>query len=144
MSELNLLVKRISNTAKLPTKAHESDMCFDLYSDRVTIAKPNSLTKIYTGIACKFPNGYGGLIQDRSSISTQKELFKVAGVIDAGYRGEIVIVLRNPTKFKIIVNSGEKIAQLQLVEQITANIVEVNELDSTDRNDRGFGSTGTS
>jgi dUTP pyrophosphatase len=137
-------VKRLSDMALPPQKAHAGDLGYDLFSAVGTAIFPNETKVVKTGIAIQFPAGYGGFIKDRSSVATKKGLFTVAGVIDNGYIGEICIALYNGTDSLIHVAPGEKIAQLVLIPTVNFEIEEVDELVSADqRGDGGFGSTGT-
>jgi dUTP pyrophosphatase len=137
-------IKRLSENAKLPNKAHAGDLGYDLYADESAAIFPNETKVVKTGIAIQLPAGYGGFIKDRSSVATKKGLFIVAGVIDNGYIGEICIALYNGTDSLIHVAPGEKIAQLVLIPTVSFNVEEVNELVSADqRGEGGFGSTGT-
>ena len=136
-------VKRLSEKAQLPTKAHLGDLGYDLYANEGTAVFPHETKIVKTGIAIQFPEGYGGFIKDRSSVATKKGLFTVAGVIDNGYIGEICIALYNGTDSLIHVAPGEKIAQLVLIPTVDFEVEEVNEVIPTDqRADGGFGSTG--
>jgi dUTP pyrophosphatase len=136
-------VKRLSENATLPQKAHSGDLGYDLFSVEDVIIFRDETKLISTGIAIEFPVGYGGLIKDRSSVATKKNLFTVAGVIDNGYTGEIRIALFNASDGATKISAGEKIAQLVLIPTVDFEITEVFELSSTDgRGLQGFGSTG--
>lgn len=138
---LTLKVKRASPTTKLPTRAHDTDAGIDLYADideEINVA-PNSMIKIPTGIAFEIPNGYMGLLKDRSSQGV-KGNHVYAGVIDSAYRDYIVIVIHSAYGMKIL--PGEKIAQILILPVPQMELVEVNELSVTDRGTNGFGSTG--
>lgn len=136
-------VKRLSEKAQLPTKAHLGDLGYDLYAAEDVIIYPGHTTVISTGIAIEFPEGYGGVIKDRSSVATKMELFTVAGVIDNGYIGEIKIALYNGGLGVQKITTGTKIAQLILIPTVDFAVVEVNEVVASDlRGDGGFGSTG--
>lgn len=136
-------VKRLSEYARLPEKAHLGDLGYDLYSNEGVTIFPSETKIVKTGIAIQFPEGYGGFIKDRSSVATKKGLFTVAGVIDNGYIGEICIALYNGTDSLIHVGPGEKIAQLVLIPTVDFEVEEVDEVVPTDlRADGGFGSTG--
>lgn len=136
-------VKRLSEKAVLPKKAHAGDLGYDLFSAEQVLIFPGRTAIIPTNIAIQFPEGYGGLIRDRSSVATQRSLITVAGVIDNGYTGEIKIALHNLTDSVQQVFVGEKIAQLILLPTVNFTVEEVTELESLDgRNDKGFGSTG--
>jgi dUTP pyrophosphatase len=137
-------VKRLSEYARLPEKAHRGDLGYDLYSNEGAAIFPSETKIVKTGIAIQFPEGYGGFIKDRSSVATKKGLFTVAGVIDNGYIGEICIALYNGTESLIHVGPGEKIAQLVLIPTVNFEVKEVDEVISADqRGEGGFGSTGS-
>ena len=137
-------VKKLSEYAQLPQKAHAGDLGYDLFSNEGTAVFPGETKVVKTGIAIQFPEGYGGFIKDRSSVATKKGLFTVAGVIDNGYIGEICIALHNGTDSLIHVAPGEKIAQLVLIPTVDFKVEEVDEVISADfRGEGGFGSTGT-
>ncbi len=147
-------VKRLSENAVLPQKAHSGDLGYDLFCSEEITLWPGETKLVSTGIAIQFPEGYGGFIKDRSSVATKLQLFTIAGVIDNGYIGELRVALYNGADAdqsatrgqhawrKISV--GDKIAQLVLIPTVNFNVEEVNELVSADqRGTGGFGSTGT-
>ena len=137
-------VKRLSDKALPPQKAHAGDLGYDLFASEATAIFPGETKVVKTGIAIQFPAGYGGFIKDRSSVATKKGLFTVAGVIDNGYIGEICIAIYNGTDSLAKVALGEKIAQLVLIPTVNFEIEEADELVSADqRGEGGFGSTGT-
>ncbi len=137
-------VKKLFFDAGLPQKAHAGDLGYDLFSLGVTTIYPGQTELVGTGICIQFPEGYGALIRDRSSVATKRNLFVVAGVIDNGYTGEIKVALHNSGEDVQRIGHGEKIAQLILVPTVDFIVEEVTELESSDgRNDKGFGSTGT-
>ena len=86
-------VKKLVDTAILPTKAHTGDLGYDLYAQQPLAIFPGEVKLVSTGISIEFPEGYGALLRDRSSVATKQYLFVVAGVIDNGYTGEIKIAL---------------------------------------------------
>jgi dUTP pyrophosphatase len=136
-------VKRLVEHAILPSKAHAGDLGYDLYSsDQITLHSGETKL-ISTGISVQFPEGYGGLIRDRSSIATKRQLFTVAGVIDNGYTGEIKVALYNSTESFQTIYRGDKIAQMILIPTVNFTVEEVDETISNDgRGNNGFGSTG--
>ena len=137
-------VKRLSENSVLPTKAHAGDLGYDLYASEEVVLMAGQTKLVPTGIAIQFPEGYGGLLRDRSSVATKRNLFVVAGVIDNGYIGEIMIALHNSTDGYERIMVGEKIAQLILTPTVNFTVEEVDELVSADeRGTGGFGSTGT-
>lgn len=137
-----LKVKRLTDTAKLPTKAHDTDAGFDLYADisKEIQAPSDCMLRIPVGISISIPDGYCGLIKDRSSYGVKGDHI-YAGVIDSSYRGGLVVVMHSTYGRKI--SPGDKIAQLLIVPVPKVEIVEVDELDDTERGSNGFGSTGT-
>lgn len=134
-------VQKLRNTATIPTKAHLGDLGYDVYADTQVTLQPGVQRLIPTGIAVKLPEGWGGLIKDRSSMA-MRGLIVHAGVIDEGYRGEIKVLLRNVTMQTIVLQRGDKIAQLVPIRTTEFYIKEVDDLDETERGARGFGSTG--
>lgn len=136
-------VKRLLEGAMLPQKAHAGDLGYDLFAWGETDIYPDETRLVRTGISIQFPEGYGGFIKDRSSVSTKKNVFTVAGVIDNGYTGEIKVALHNASKEILEINPGDKIAQLVLIPTVNFQVEEVDELVQQDlRGDGGFGSTG--
>lgn len=142
---LNLKIKRLTDTAILPTKAHEEDACFDIYSDETLMIMPHETMKVKTGFATSIPHGYWGAVFARSGMATKKGLRPVncVGVIDETYRGEWIVALHNDSNDKQYIQAGERIAQFTLLPYPNINIVEVDNLDETDRGAGGFGSSGT-
>ena len=101
--------------------------------------------KIGTGIAVEIPEGYFGAIFARSGLATKRGLrpANCVGVVDADYRGELIVALHNDTDLVQEVAEGERVAQLAIIPYLPVNFVEVDDLSSTDRGEGGFGSTGT-
>lgn len=143
---MKLKVKRLTDTAKLPTKAHPSDAGFDLYTDESKYLLPCNIReskeahKISTGVAIEIPNGYYGRIVPRSGLTTKTGLRIVEGTIDSGYRGEIKVMCDSHQFY--CVDHGERIAQLIIQPLPAFEIEEVEELDEGERGQKGFGSSG--
>lgn len=143
-----LKVKKLFPDAKLPVKAHDTDLGFDLFAHGHYESIRGSTFLVDTGIACEFPPGYGALIRDRSSVATKQQMFVVAGVIDQSYTGHILVAIHAPeVAFQreedfVTIEDGTKIAQMILVPVVHMPVVEVDELGTTDRGTKGFGSTG--
>ncbi|MEO2083652.1 MAG: dUTP diphosphatase [Desulfurobacteriaceae bacterium] len=141
-------VKRLHSEAKLPTRAYEGDLGFDLYALEDTELPAVSedggipVVLIRTGIAIEFPSGWGGFIKDRSSVAVKKKLHVIAGVIDNGYRGEIKVAIVNLSGRPQKVEKGERIAQLIPVILYPYDIQEADALSETQRGEGGFGSSG--
>jgi len=139
---MEIKVKKIDPTAKLPSFAHADDAGLDLYSRKEYVVKPdNQVYKIDTGIAFEIPTGFGGLIWDKSGISL-KGIKTVGGVIDAGYRGEVTASVINLSKSDYVVNAGDKIAQILIQKVEHPEIVQVDELSNSKRGVNRYGSTG--
>lgn len=132
---------RVSPDATLPTRAHHDDAGMDLYSLEDVILEPAQGRVTKTGVAIGLPTGFVGLVADRSSMA-KRGVKTAGGVIDAGYRGEIHIVLWNISGEPIHLKRGERIAQLLILPIATPAIVEVKSLNATARGAKGFGSTG--
>ena len=151
---IDVKVKRLSDTAILPTYGSDKAACIDLYADlyrgdfqdtpRTVAIPPNSTVKIGTGFSFQPPEGYCGLIFARSGMATKYGLAPAnkVGVCDEDYTGEYIVALHNDSSFVQYVKHGERIAQLMFIPYEQANLIEVNELDETKRGDGGFGSTG--
>lgn len=138
---MKLEVKKLTNTATLPNRAHATDAGADLFCDEKVIIGPGDKTLVSTGIAIKLPEGTFGYIRPRSGLAVKKGLHTLAGVVDEQYRGEVKICLYNTTKEVFVAEPGTKIAQLLVLPIYYPTIEEVKELNETTRGDGGFGST---
>ncbi len=139
-SPQTLKVERLSSTAKLPTRAHYNDAGMDLYSADYYSILPGERVLVKTGIKMAIPNGFVGLIWDKSGIA-RDGIHTLAGVIDAGYRGEILVNLTNLGHDIYHIAPGQKIAQILIQKIELPEIIEA-KLDKTERDSNGFGSTG--
>lgn len=140
---LEVKIKKIFDDAKCPTKTHESDAGWDLYSVENCLINSGCRAIIRTGISMAIPDGYAGLIWPRSGLSVKKGVDVLAGVIDATYRGEIMVCLLNTDKdFDVRISKGDRIAQILFQPIQDVIMTKVNDLDQTDRNEGGFGSSG--
>ncbi len=137
-----LHIKKLSSNATIPKYIHPHDAGMDLYSSETIVVNPGERKLISTGIAMAIPSGYVGLIWDKSGIATNHGLKTMAGVIDAGYRGEIKILIHNLSQQAYTVQVGTKIAQMLIQPVEQKQVIEVQELDETARGEDGFGSTG--
>jgi len=138
---MELKVKRINRYAKLPFYGHKGDAGLDIFSSMDAVLGKNSVAAISTGIIIAIPEGHVGLIWDKSGFSL-KGVHRLAGVIDAGYRGEVKVVMMNLGEEPFTVERGMKIAQLLIQPVAEVEVVETEELDMTCRGESGFGSTG--
>lgn len=158
-TSLNLNVKKLTDTAQLPKKAHPTDACFDIYADlmsdptyghsdneeaSICYIRPHETKMIRTGLACEIPHGYWMAIFARSGLASKQGLRPAQGVpvIDEPYRGEIMIPLHNDSEETRTIHHGDRICQFTLLPYFNTNIIEVDELSKTERGDGGFGSSG--
>jgi len=137
-----LKFKKLYPDAKVPTYAHEHDAGMDLYASEHLIIKRGETSRVPTGIALEIPEGYVGLVWDKSGLSTNHGLKTIGGVIDAGYRGEIIVGLFNLSKEDYTVEKHQKIAQLLIQKVERAGLLETDALSDSHRGEKGFGSTG--
>lgn len=137
-----LKVKKLKDDAKLPTKGHVGDAGIDFYSIEEVNIPAKSQVKICTGVAVEIPEGYVGLVWDKSSVAFNMGLKTMGGVIDAGYRGEIVFSVYNVSEKDVLIEKGQKVAQMLIQKFEDCDILEESELNNSVRGDRGFGSTG--
>jgi len=139
-----LPVKRLHDAATLPTRAYEGDAGLDLSAcERVELG-PGERAVVSTGVAVAIPEGHAGLVLPRSGLAVRHGIGKVnaPGLIDAGYRGELKVVLLNTDRNeRFVVEPGMRIAQLVLVPVALAEPVEVVDLPGSERGERGFGSS---
>ena len=139
-----LPVKRLHDGATVPTSAYEGDAGLDLAaSERVELA-PGERAVVGTGIAVAIPEGHAGFVQPRSGLAARHGITVVnsPGLVDAGYRGELKVVLLNTDRDeRFVVEPGMRIAQLVVVPVATPVPEEVEELPASERGEKGFGSS---
>lgn len=136
-------VKRLHPNATLPTRAHEHDAGWDLHALEHDQLQPGETRKIRTGIAVGVPVGQVGDVRSRSGLAARNIIVANSpGTLDPGYTGEVKVLLANRTHKRFIINPGDRIAQLVFTYINTQPMVEVDELDATERGEGGFGSTG--
>jgi len=138
---MELKVKRIHPEAKLPVYGHPGDAGLDIFSVVDRALGPGEVYAVPTGIQVAIPAGFVGLIWDKSGISL-KSVHRLAGVVDAGYRGEVQVVMINLGREPFAIKKGMKIAQMLVQPVAGMTVVESDTLDDTSRGDGGFGSTG--
>ena len=139
-------IKKLTSDAVIPTYGSEFSAGADLYActeEAITIM-PNETKLIKTGISLEIPEGYAGLIYARSGLASKKGLAPAnkVGVVDADYRGEVMVALHNHSSASATVEPKERIAQLVIAPFLKADFNEVEELTDTVRGAGGFGSTG--
>lgn len=140
-------IKKLNENAKIPTYGSEYAAGADLYActDGDTVILPGETKLIGTGLAIEVPLGYGAFIYARSGLASKRGLAPAnkVGVVDADYRGEIMVALHNHSSEAQTVLRGERIAQMVIAPFLTAEFCEVESLSDTQRGSGGFGSTGT-
>lgn len=158
LNPLEVKIKLLTDTATMPTKAHPTDACFDIYADipvdnsvpgisvkpTYIAIRPHETVMIHTGFTTAIPEGYWAPIFARSGLASKQGLCPAQGVpvIDAPYRGEWIIPLHNNSLETRYVRQGDRICQFMILPVLPTNLVPVDELDSTDRGEGGFGSSG--
>jgi len=138
-------VAKLHPAAILPKYAHHGpfgDLAADVSALEAVELARGEIKAVRTGLAFEFPPEFGALVEDRSGLAL-KGICTLAGVIDPGYRGELKVVLINLGKELFQIKAGDRIAQLRIVRRVEVEFTEVDSVSSTERNLRGFGSTGT-
>lgn len=138
---MELKVKKIHPAAKLPAYGHPGDAGLDLFSCVDEALGPGEVKAIPTGLEMAIPPGFVGLVWDKSGLSLEA-VHRLAGVVDAGYRGEVRVVLANLGRRTFKISQGMKIAQMLIQPVQSVKVVEAATLDATSRGRGGFGSTG--
>jgi dUTP pyrophosphatase len=142
---MRLAVRRLSAEARLPTRSHDDDAGYDLHASEAVTVSAGERASVATGIAIELPPGHAGLVLPRSGLASRHgiALVNAPGLIDAGYRGEVrVLLLNTDAEAHFEVAPGDRIAQLVVVAVAAPAVVEVQELAASERGERGFGSSG--
>ena len=146
---MKIAIKKLNPNAKVPTYAHGTDAGMDLYystegMESIIIA-PGARVLIETGVAFAIPRGYVGLIWDKSGVAVKQGLKVLGGVIDAGYRGEVMVCLLNTSNDIVTIQPEQKLAQM-LIQPVAMPHIEIVDGDlpaaEDERGEGGFGSTG--
>jgi dUTP pyrophosphatase len=146
--QIMLRVKRLDEAARLPVVAHPGeDLGYDLFALEDMALAPRATVRARTGIAVEARDPETGaqlglLVRDRSSIAA-RGIATTGGVIDAGYRGEILVLMTNLGESEVVLKAGEKIAQMIPVPVLTGHVKEVGTLELSARAEKGFGSSGS-
>lgn len=146
MLSAKIKIKKLTDTAKTPTRGSEHAAGYDLYADvkEDVQIKPHETVKIGTGLAMEVPDGYFGAIFARSGLASKEGLrpANCVGVCDSDYRGEYIVAIHNDSEKTRTITAGERIAQLVVMPYLPVTFDEVTELTDTNRGEGGFGSTG--
>lgn len=142
---MEIEIKKLSETAIIPTRANPTDAGLDLYADQDLRLGPGEWQIVKTGIAIALPARHAGLVLPRSGLAAKEGLtiMNSPGLIDPAYRGEVGVILTNLGQKVFYVESGMRIAQLLITKFELASLKEVDDLGDTDRGAGGFGSTGS-
>ena len=144
--KFDLRIKKLRDNAQMPTYGSEYAAGADMYAaiDEAVTIEPGETKFIPTGLAFEIPEGYAGFIYARSGLASKKGLAPAnkVGVVDADYRGEVMVALHNHGKVAQTVETGERIAQMIIAPFVAVNYIFSDELDDTVRGVGGFGSTG--
>ena len=127
--------------AKMPTRAHELDAGYDIYSREDAVIFQNASGKFDTGVHMEIPAGYVGFLKSKSGLNVKSGI-QSEGVIDAGYTGSICVKLYNHGSKAVEIKKGQKISQLVILPIITPKLEQVDSLEETERGNGGFGSSG--
>ena len=136
---------KLHPAALMPNYAHRGplgDLAADVSALEAAELAPGEIKALRTGLTFEFPSEFGALVEDRSGLAL-KGICTLAGVIDPGYRGELKVVLINLGKEHFRISAGDRIAQLRIIRRVKGEFSEVDSVSSTERDARGFGSTGT-
>jgi dUTP pyrophosphatase len=142
---MTLRVRRLDPRSRLPTRAHPGDAGLDLYALEAAVLEAGERASVRTGIAVEIPSGQAGLVLPRSGLASRHgiALVNAPGLIDAGYRGEVrVLLLNSDPRARFDLAAGDRIAQLVLVRIEEPEPVEVQALEESVRGAGGFGSSG--
>ena len=136
---------KLTDGAPLSKHAKQNDAGLDLTTRETVTLKPGETRMVGTGVSVAIPEGHFGLVAPRSGLACKRGVTfnNTPGIIDAGYRGEIKVALRNIGDAEQTVERGERVVQLIVVPYATCECVEVDELSDTERGDGGFGSSGS-
>ena len=139
---MEVKVKILSEKGRVPTRAHDTDAGWDLYSSERLQIMPDHRRLVSTSISLAIPEGHVGLVWPRSGLSIKKGIDVFAGVIDSGYRGEVKVCLFSSGATAFDIDEGDRIAQILIQKISDCKMVGVESLDGSDRGDGGFGSSG--
>ncbi len=142
---LQIKFVKLREGAHIPQKAHEDDAGFDLYASEDFLLKAHGFGCVPTAVSIELPHGTEAQVRPRSGLAARHgvTVLNAPGTIDAGYRGEVKVILINHGDADFEITAGMRIAQLVISSVISAEFIEVSSLEDSDRGEGGFGSSGT-
>jgi len=143
---IELPIQKVRPDAVVPSRAYAGDAGLDLAATERIELGPGERAVVPTGLAVAIPEGYAGFVQPRSGLASRNgiTIVNTPGLVDSGYRGELMVVLHNTDRtHPFVVEAGMRIAQLVVLPIPEVELVEVDELPATERGVRGFGSSAT-
>jgi len=143
--DVSVLITRLDESLPLPAYAHPGDAGLDLHAAEDCVLEPGERRAVAAGIAIALPPGYAAFVHPRSGLALKAGLGmpNAPGIIDAGYRGEIkVLLINHDRELPIRIAHGDRIAQMVIQRVAVADLIEVSELPGTQRGQGGFGSSG--
>jgi dUTP pyrophosphatase len=140
---IDVAIRRLRPDAHVPRQAYEGDAGLDLAACDPVVLEPGERAVVATGLAVEIPEGFAGFVQPRSGLAARHGIgiVNAPGLIDSGYRGEIHVVLLNTGRESFAVEAGMRIAQLVIAPVAAVRLIEVDELATSERGSRGFGSS---
>ena len=139
---MEIKVKKLHKDAQLPQMMREGDAAMDFYAYKDYLVKPGERVIVETGVAIAIPRGYWGNVRDRSGLAGKHLIHTMAGVMDSNYRGEVQVVMINLAQEEYRIKKGDRIAQMIISRHEDVEVMEVDELDETNRGDNRFASSG--
>lgn len=141
---IEIKIKLVNENAQMPIKAHDTDACYDLRSVEDCVIEPGKTKCVDTGFQMALPHGYEAQIRSRSGLALKKGIivFNTPGTIDADYRNNVGVILRNASHEPFEIKIGDRIAQMKISEVPATELIPVETLDETERGMGGFGHTG--
>lgn len=136
------MMLRWKGKGKLLSPAKSGDAGYDICSYEDALLIPGNMLLLKTDVYMQIPKGYVGIIKEKSGLACISNIGTGAGVIDSGYRGEVIVLLRNMSDKYVKIAKGQKIAQILFFKSEHFELNHSNELDESERGEKGFGSTG--
>lgn len=139
-----LKIKKLVPDAIIPTRAYPGDAGLDLFSIETVTLQPGEVRAVKTGIAIQLEPGTEAQIRPRSGLALKHKItvYNSPGTVDSGFRAQLCVILYNGNDYTYQIQKYDKIAQMVIASYLTPDLVEVSDLDETERGEKGFGSSG--